>query len=156
MASWQQRQNELIFSIDATAEQIRMSYETGLNSEVLVERQNAMLDLELHDLREHILICLLVILTILWCAVGFCCVSIVTSCHAFQDAGSGKQPGTPGTLSGLLREARLNKELQTTSNQGEAVPAWLGQRQGVLQATAPGKRCTWCGIAPRLGMSGHG
>ena len=48
-----QRRNELRFSAGSTADQLMKSYDTGLNSSVPVERQNAMLDLELHDLREH-------------------------------------------------------------------------------------------------------
>ena len=52
-----QMQNELMFSAYKTAEQIRASFEIGLNSEVLVERQNAMLDLELQDLRAHFVTC---------------------------------------------------------------------------------------------------
>ena len=47
-----QRQKDLIFQARATAEQLSASYDTGLNSDDPAERQNAMLDLEVQDLRE--------------------------------------------------------------------------------------------------------
>ena len=72
-------------------------------------------------------------------------------------AGDGLEPGTPGTLSGSLRVARLAKELKAINSEGgEFVPSCADEMDAILQATAPGKRCAWCGLAPRLGMSGHG
>ena len=146
------------------------SYDRGLNSDVPLRGSRACWTLSCRTCVSTGCLCCAVLQSTpcVTCQQALLFILVVTCCQLSTGAGNELQPGTDGTASGALRKARLLREVQQAEREQQAATAdnedgrltlpiyHAGQITAILQATAPGKRCTWCGTAPRLGLSGSG